>query len=237
MHADLSTRPSFVNRFLREAQLAAMLEHPSIVTIHDVDQLGDDIQIVMAWVDGEDLQKTIRREGALPLDRVARILDQIAAGLDHAHHQPQPVYHRDVKPANIMLAPGDRVVLTDFGIAKLIGDTSLTGTGQVVGSPEYMAPEQVEGAEVDHRSDLYSLGVVLYEMLTGRTPFRADTPLAVLHAQLYTPPPSPRTVTPSLPPSVERVVLKALAKDPSERYRSAREMATAFRDAVGSQGA
>ncbi len=236
MHADLSARPAFVERFMREAQTAAMLEHPNIVTVHDVEQLGDQLHIVMAWVDGQDLQKVLHELERLSPERTDRVLVQIAAALDHAHQQPQPVYHRDIKPANIMLAHGDRVVLTDFGIAKLIGEASLTGTGQFVGTPEYMAPEVIQGESADHRSDLYALGVVVYQMLTGRTPFHAETPLAILHAHLHTPPPPPQQITPTIPLPVEGVVLTALAKDPAKRFQSAGELAAAFSRAVMEAG-
>jgi serine/threonine protein kinase len=134
-----------------------------------------------------------------------------------------------------MLTPNDRVVLLDFGIAKLIGETSLTSTGQVVGTPDYMAPEVIRAEETDHRADIYSLGVVLYEMVTGRTPFRAETPLAILHAQLYTPPPPPREFLPSLPADVERVILTALAKDPAARFQTATALARAFANSVGAR--
>jgi len=234
MHGDLSARPDFVERFFREAQAAAMLEHPNIVTIYDVDEVGDELQIVMAWIDGKDLQRSIEEEGPLSAERASRILDQLAAALDHAHNRPQPVYHRDIKPSNIMVGQNDRVVLTDFGIARLMGTSSLTGIGLFVGSPEYMAPELVEGGGADQCTDLYALGVVLFQMLTGRTPFHAETPLAVLHAQLHAQPPSPRTFVPSLSPEIERVVLTELEKDPNRRYQSARELAAAFREAVAS---
>jgi serine/threonine-protein kinase len=186
----------------------------------------------MGWVEGRDLQKVLEAEGHLHPERVDRILTQVADALDHAHSQSQPVYHRDIKPANIMLTTTDRAVLTDFGIAKLIGEASLTLTGQFVGTPEYMAPEVVRGDAADHRADLYSLGIVLYEMLTGRTPFRSDTPLAVLHAQLNTPPPSPRQFAPALPEAVEHVVLAALAKDPARRYQRGGDLAKALHDAL-----
>jgi Protein kinase domain len=236
LYSDLVARPDFVERFFREAQTAAMLEHPNIVTIYDINQLGDELQIVMGWVDGRDLQQVVEQEGPLAPVRAAHILDQVAAALDHAHDQPQPIYHRDIKLSNIMVGPNDRVVLTDFGIAKSIGDSALTVTGQFVGTPEYMAPELVEGRSADRRSDLYALGVVLYHMLTGRAPFRAETPLAVLHQHVHTPPPSPRSHTPTLTPAVEQVVLKALAKDPDRRYQSAGELAAAFREALASGG-
>jgi serine/threonine-protein kinase len=189
--------------------------------------------MVMSWIDGEDLQHALEREGALAPDRAARLLDQMAAALDHAHQRERPILHRDIKPSNIMIGPHERVVLTDFGIARLIGDVSLTQTGQMVGTPAFMAPEVVQGAEADARADVYALGVVLYQMLTGRTPFRAETPLALLHAHVHTPPPPPRTVMPGLPPAVDQVMLRALAKEPSERFQSAGALARALRSAIG----
>jgi serine/threonine-protein kinase len=232
MHADLGLRPGFVDRFIREAQMAAMLEHPNIVTVYDIEPLGDSIQMVQSWIEGEDLQHLLERQGALAPDFAARLLDQMAAALDHAHQRERPILHRDIKPSNIMVGPHERVVLTDFGIARLIGDHSLTQTGQMVGTPAYMAPEVVQGAEADARADVYALGVVLYQMLTGRAPFRAETPLALLHAHVHTPPPSPRTIVPGLPPAVDQVLMRALAKEPSERFQSAGALARALRASI-----
>jgi hypothetical protein len=233
MHADLGLRPGFMDRFIREAQVAAMLEHPNIVTVYDIESFGTAIQMVMSWIDGEDLQKILEREGALPPARAAALLTQMAAALDHAHLRERPVLHRDIKPSNIMIAANDRAILTDFGIARLIGDVSLTQTGQVVGTPAFMAPEIVQGAEADARADIYALAVVLYQMVTGQAPFRAETPLALLHAHVNTPPPPPRTVTPSLPPSVDQVLAVGLAKDPQARFQTAGALARAFRAAIG----
>jgi hypothetical protein len=233
MHADLGMRPGFIERFIREAQVAAMLEHPNIVTIYDIEQIGDAIQMVMSWIEGEDLQHILEREHTLPPERAARLLDQLASALDNAHLRDRPVLHRDIKPSNIMVAPNDRVILTDFGIARLIGDVSLTLTGQMVGTPAYMAPELVQGEEADGRADVYAVGVVLYQMLTGQAPFRAQTPLALLHAHLSTPAPAPRTVTPTLPVAVDAVLLQALAKSPDDRYQTAGALARAFRAAIG----
>jgi serine/threonine-protein kinase len=210
-----------------------MLEHPNIVTVYDVELIGDSIQMVMSWIDGPDLQKVLEHEGALPPNRIAVLLGQIAAALDHAHLRDQPVLHRDVKPSNIMIGPNDRVILTDFGIARLIGDVSLTLTGQMVGTPAFMAPEVVQGEEADARADVYALGVVLYQMLTGQAPFRAQTPLALLHAHVNTPPPAPRSVNPTLPPGVDQVLARALAKDRSTRFQTAGALARAFRSALG----
>jgi serine/threonine-protein kinase len=233
MHADLGLRPGFLERFIREAQVAAMLEHPNIVTVYDVEPIGDSIQMVMSWIEGEDLQQVLEREGSLGPSRAARLLDQMGAALDHAHLRERPVLHRDIKPSNIMIGPNERVILTDFGIARLIGDVSLTQTGQMVGTPAFMAPEVVQGEEADARADVYALGVVLYQMLTGRAPFRAETPLALLHAHVHTPPPAPRTFMPGLPAAVDEVLLRALAKDPNERFQTAGALARAFRSSIG----
>ena len=227
MHADLGLRPGFLERFIREAQVAAMLEHPNIVTVYDIESMGDSIQMVMSWIDGRDLEQVLEQEGALPPMRVTLLLSQMAAALDHAHLRDRPVLHRDIKPSNIMIGPNDRAILTDFGIARLMGDVSLTQTGQMVGTPAFMAPEVVQGEEPDARADVYALGVVLYQMLTGQAPFQAQTPLALLHAHVHTPPPSPRTVVPSLPPAVDGVLARALAKDPNARFQTAGALARA----------
>jgi len=233
MHADLGLRPGFIDRFIREAQVAAMLEHPNIVTVYDIELIGDSIQMVMSWIEGQDLQRVLEQEGALDPTRAAGLLTQIAAALDHAHLRERPVLHRDIKPSNVMIGPHDRVILTDFGIARLIGDVSLTQTGQMVGTPAFMAPEVVQGEEADARADVYALGVLLYQMLTGQAPFRAQTPLALLHAQVHTPPPPPRSVVPTLPPGVDQVLARALAKNPAERFQSAGALARALRSALG----
>lgn len=233
MHADLGSQPGFIDRFIREAQVAAMLEHPNIVTVYDIEPVGDSIQMVMSWIEGEDLQKILERDGPLRPERAAHLLDQMAAALDHAHLREHPVLHRDIKPSNIMVGPGERVILTDFGIARIMGDVSLTQAGQVVGTPAFMAPEVIQGQEADARADIYALGVVLYQMLTGRAPFRAETPFALLHAQVHTPPPPARTVLPSLPPAIDGVLMRALAKDRSERFQTAGALARALRSAIG----
>jgi serine/threonine-protein kinase len=233
MHADLGLRPGFLDRFIREAQVAAMLEHPNIVTIYDIEPVGDSIQMVQSWIEGRDLQQVLEHEGALAPDRAERFLTQLAAALDHAHLRDRPVLHRDIKPSNIMIGPHERVILTDFGIARLMGDVSLTQTGQMVGTPAFMAPEVAQGEEADARADVYALGVVLFQMLTGQAPFRAETPLALLHAHVHTPPPAPRAVVPSLPPGVDQVLARALAKTPNARFQTAGELARAFRSAIG----
>jgi predicted Ser/Thr protein kinase len=233
MHPDLAARADFVERFRREAETAARLSgHPNIVTIYDVAHTGQELQIVMEWIDGTDLSRVIQNEAPMDPRRVVRIITPLCSALDYAHGQPQPVLHRDIKPANVMIGPDERVVLTDFGIAKLSGELTLTGTGQFVGTPEYMAPEVIQGRAGDHRADLYAVGVMIYQMLTGQLPFHAENQLGVLYKQVHTPPPSPRAVTPTVSLGIERVVMKALAKDPADRFPLGRHLAEALAAAV-----
>jgi serine/threonine-protein kinase len=229
--AQLAMDRQFVDRFVREARAAASLRHPNIVVVHDVGEQDGLYFIVMEYLEGRTLQELIQQEGPLLPERTARILEQTCAALDHAHQRG--FVHRDVKPSNIFVGEGDRVTLTDFGIAKAAWEAhQLTQTGMLVGTPEYMSPEQAEGEEVDHRTDLYAMGVVLFQMLTGKVPFRRTTPHATLHAVIYEPPPSPRELNPALPPAMESVLLKAVAKQPEQRFQSGAEMGSALRAAV-----
>jgi eukaryotic-like serine/threonine-protein kinase len=221
----------FVERFQREAKAAAGLRHPNIVVIHDVGQEDGIYYIVMEYLEGRTLKQVIEQGGPLPPKQVGRIVEQVAAALDYAHKRG--FVHRDVKPANIFVGEGDRVTLTDFGIAKAGAETQhLTRTGTLMGTPEYMSPEQAAGGTVDHRTDLYALGVVLYQMLVGRVPFRGTTPHAVLHAVIYEPPPPPRQINPNLPPAIEAVIVKAVAKRPEQRFQRGAEMVAALRTAL-----
>jgi serine/threonine protein kinase len=217
---------AFVDRFLREARTAAGLEHPHIVPIYEADQQAGLYYIVMRYLEGETLKELIERQGPLPLPRVLRIVGQLAEALDYAHSQD--VTHRDVKPSNIFTGQNDHVTLADFGIARAGEATRLTRTGTLLGTPEYMSPEQAKGGEIDWRTDIYSLGITVYEMLTGRVPFRASTPHGVLHAQIYEQAPAPRTLNPALPLGVDRALARALAKQPDERYSSAMQFARAL---------
>ncbi|HSJ55816.1 MAG TPA: protein kinase [Anaerolineae bacterium] len=221
----------FVERFKREARAAAGLRHPNIVVIHDVGQEGDIHYIVMEYLEGLTLKDLIDREGPLPAQRAARIVEQVGAALDYAHQRG--FVHRDVKPANIFVGEGDRVTLTDFGIAKAAAEAEqLTRTGALMGTPEYMSPEQAIGEGVDHRTDLYALGVALYQMLVGQVPFHGTTPHAVLHNVIYESPPPPRRLNPAISPAVEGVVLKAIAKEPDRRFQRGAHLTRALRDAM-----
>jgi serine/threonine-protein kinase len=224
----------FVKRFQREALASAKLRHPNIVVIHDVGHQQGIYFIVMELLEGHTLKQIVEEEGALPVDRADRIAEQVAAALDYAHQQG--FVHRDVKPANIFVGKDDHTTLTDFGIAKAASEAQqLTRTGMLMGTPEYMSPEQAEGGEVDYRTDLYALGVVLYQMLVGQVPFQGTTPHAILHAVIYEPPPPLRQTRPNLSPAIESVVLKAIDKRPERRYQSGAELASSLGKASTSQ--
>ncbi len=221
--------PGFAMRFTREAKAIAKLNHPNILPIYDFGQEGELSYIVMKYVEAGTLKDIVG--GPLPLDETADIIRQIAVALEHAHQNG--ILHRDVKPSNVLLDEGRWVLLTDFGLAKMVeGSAVLTASGVGVGTPAYMAPEQGQGGPVDARADIYSLGVVLYEMATGRVPFQAETPMAVVIKHITDPLPLPRTINAQLPEAVERVILRALAKDPGDRFASTAQMADALAAAV-----
>jgi hypothetical protein len=226
----LGADPSFVQRFHTEAQHTASLEHPNIVPIYDLGEAGGSVFIAMRYIDGLSLQELLVRERQLPITRAIRIGAQIAEALDYAHGRG--IIHRDVKPANVMIEQGDRATLTDFGIARVAGSSRLTTTGSIVGTPDYLSPEQARGSDVDARTDLYSLAIVTYEMLAGRPPFQSDNPLSVVHAQIATMPPPVTQFNSSVPPEVAAVLLRAMAKEPSQRFASCREFISAIRQAA-----
>jgi beta-lactam-binding protein with PASTA domain/tRNA A-37 threonylcarbamoyl transferase component Bud32 len=220
---ELSVDRSFVERFRREAQAAANLSHPNIVPVFDWGEDSGTYFIVMEFIDGRPLSAILKTAGPLSADRTADIGAPVAAALGYAHKHG--VIHRDVKPGNVLITDEGQVKVTDFGIARAINtEESLTQTGAVMGTATYFSPEQAEGVGVDARSDIYSLGVVLFEMVTGRPPFLGDTPVAVASKHVRDHPPAPRELNPSIPPTFEAIILKAMAKDASHRYATAEDL-------------
>jgi eukaryotic-like serine/threonine-protein kinase len=214
---ELSVDRAFVERFRREAQAAANLSHPNIVPVFDWGEDGGTYFIVMEYVDGRALSSILRSAGPMHPDRAAEIGADVAQALAYAHRHG--VIHRDVKPGNVLITEEGTVKVTDFGIARAINtEESLTQTGAVMGTATYFSPEQAEGLGVDARSDIYSLGVVLYEMVAGRPPFMAESPVAVASKHVRENPPPPRQFNPTVPPDLEAIILKCLAKAPEHRY-------------------
>lgn len=235
LHPHLAADESFRERFRREAIAAARLAHPSIVATYDTGTDDGITFIVMELVEGKTLRQTLNELGPLPPGRAVHIAAQVAAALHYAHNAG--IVHRDIKPANILLCGDGRLKVADFGIAKAVEDSepdrpapaeALTSTGSIVGTAQYLAPEQVDGRPVDGRTDVYALGVVLYEMLCGRPPFTGDTDMAVALKHVTTDPLSPRQVRGGIPRGLEAVVLRAMAKSPDARYQSAAELQTAL---------
>jgi len=231
---DLPNEESWYARFQREAQSVAALRHPNIVQVFDFDAEDDVYYMVMELLEGDTLKTRLNdvriRGEQIPWGEIVRIMLDALDGLAYAHSER--MIHRDIKPANILLSKNGQAVIGDFGIAHIIGGTRHTASGALMGTLHYMAPEQGMEGTCDARSDIYSLGIVFYEMLTQRTPFDADTPLAILMKHIHDPLPLPRQINPDIPEPFERIVLKALAKDPASRYQSAEAMAQALRAAA-----
>lgn len=217
---------AFVERFKREAQAAAALNHSNVVPIYEWGAVDDTYYIVMGYVPGRNLKEALRQSGPLPEAEVLRIGAQVAAALEEAHRHG--IIHRDIKPHNILLEPGGHVVVTDFGIARAAGSSQLTATNVILGTAEYLAPEQAQREPVDGRADLYSLGIVLYELLTGRTPFTGDTMMAIAWQHVHERPPTPRELGIRLSDLTEQAVLRAIEKDPAQRYQTAADMRNAL---------
>lgn len=231
LRADLVEQEEFLERFRREAHAVSGLRHANIVQVFDFDIDDDFYYMVMELLEGDTLRARLNsyrvKNERMPLKEVIRTISDMLSGLEYAHSEG--VIHRDIKPSNVMLTKKNQAVLTDFGIAQIMGTTQVTASGAMMGTLNYMAPEQGLDGHCDVRSDIYSLGIVLYEMLTGYTPFDADTPLAILMKHLNDPLPLPSQLDPKIPPAFEHIVLKALAKDPEDRYQNATEMLAAIK--------
>ncbi|HKP95920.1 MAG TPA: serine/threonine-protein kinase [Fibrobacteria bacterium] len=218
----LARSTEFSERFFTEAYAISRLQHQNIVTIYDYGDEGGQKFIAMQYIQGTTLSKLIQGEKKLDYERIIAITKQICRGLKYAHQNE--IVHRDIKSGNIMVEPGDKVFISDFGIAKVIDAPSITTTGMAMGTPEYMAPEQCEGGVVDGQSDIYGLGIIIYEMVTGRPPFLADTPLAVAYKQVHETPPLLGKKASDVPPRLELIVAKCLKKNKAERYRNADDL-------------
>jgi len=228
LRADLARDPTFYLRFRREAQNAAALNHPAIVAVYDTGEAetesGPLPYIVMEYVEGDTLRDIVRSTGPMSPKRAMEVIADVCAALDFSHRNM--IVHRDVKPANVMINKAGAVKVMDFGIARAISDASspMTQTAAVIGTAQYLSPEQARGEQVDARSDVYSVGCVLFEILTGEPPFKGDSPVAVAYQHVREDPPLPSSVNPSVPPELDSVILKAMAKNPANRYQSAAEM-------------
>ena len=234
---ELSQDDSFKERFTRESRLAASLDHPNVIPIYEAGDEGGVFYIAMRFVGGSTLKHVLETDGPLPAARAASVMSQVASALNAAHEE-KGLVHRDVKPANILVVSGhgaeggDHVYLSDFGIAKQRAAGALTKTGMFVGTADYAAPEQIEGRELDRRADVYALGCVLYETLTGAPTYEKDSEVALMYAHLLEPPPQVTHKRPDLSPEIDAVVAKAMAKSPDDRYATATEFAAAMRKAL-----
>ncbi len=224
-----SSDPKFVTRFQREARAASALQHPNIVQVFDYGQSAENYYIVMEFVEGTDLRRYLKRHGVLSSERAIEIAHDVSLGLGAAHRRG--IVHRDVKPQNILLNDEGLVKLTDFGIASMYKDAGaerLTTTGMTLGTVQYYAPEQAQGEVVTPAADVYALGIVLYEMLTGRTPFDGDTPVAVAMRHIQDVPDPPSSLNPRIPPALERIIMRCLEKDPRDRFKDGDALAYAL---------
>ena len=225
-----ATDPQFMGRFQQEARLLAKLQHPHILPVFDFGETDGYTYIVMPYVESGTLTNLMHGQ-PLPLELVRKIISQVGDALDYAH--TRGLIHRDVKPSNVLIDGRGNCLLTDFGLAKIVeGSLHMTTSGMIMGTPAYMSPEQGLGEKLDARTDIYSLGVILYEVATGRAPYSAETPMGVVFKHIYDPLPPPRKLDPSLPEALERVILKALAKKTEQRFSTANEMVRALQAAI-----
>jgi tRNA A-37 threonylcarbamoyl transferase component Bud32/cytochrome c-type biogenesis protein CcmH/NrfG len=235
MHAAFKEDPTFLGRFQREARVLAKLEHPNIVPVYDFADHQGQPYLVMKYVEGDTL-KARMADGSLSTDEILKVVDAVGAGLAYAHKQG--VLHRDIKPSNVIITPDGQYYLSDFGLARIAtaGESTLS-QDTMLGTPNYISPEQAKGvSDLDGRTDIYSFGVLLYEMIVGRVPYSGDTPFAVIHDHIYTPLPLPSAVNPNVPEPVERVLLKALAKERDDRFADASALVAAFHQALEEAG-
>ena len=227
LRPEFTSDENFIKRFSREARAVARLSHPNIVNIHDVGQEEDIHYLVMEYVDGEDLKSVIKDQGALAIGRAVEIAQQVCAALGHAHEND--IVHRDVKPHNILITRDGRAKLTDFGIAAETTAATFTHTDTIVGSVHYISPEQARGEPAGPQSDIYSLGMVMYEMLAGQVPYGGDSPIAVALKHIQEEPAPLRQINPAVPDSLSGVVMRALAKTPDQRFAGTGEMCRAIK--------
>jgi serine/threonine protein kinase len=226
LRPELASQPNVVERFRTEAVTLAKLNHPNVATLHSFFRQGEDFFMVMEFVRGETLDSMIRQHGAMPCDQAVALFSMALKGIDHAHKMG--IVHRDIKPANMMLTDTGSIKVMDFGIARVLGTDRMTRAGHLIGTAEYMSPEQVRGEETDARSDIYSLGILLYEMLTGRVPFNSTSEYQLMRSQIEDAPAPPRTFSPNIPLGVEQAIMRALAKKREARYQSASEFRTSL---------
>lgn len=235
LHSDLTEDPTFTVRFQREARLVAKLDHPNIVAVHDFAEHDGYPYLVMKYIEGETLKARLGH-GPLTTEEISNVVNSVGSALAYAHQEG--ILHRDIKPSNVLIAKDGHIYLADFGLARIAQSGSSTiSSDAVMGTPQYISPEQAIGkSDLDEGTDIYSFGVMLYEMVVGQVPYSADTPFSIIYDHIHSPLPLPQLINPSVPESVERVLLKALAKERSERYATVTELVAAFKSAWEAAG-
>ena len=229
LRPELASQTSVVERFRTEAVTLAKLNHPNIATLYSMFRQGEELYMVLEFVRGETLDSIMQKRGAMPAEEAIPVFCQVLDGIDHAHELG--IVHRDIKPANMMLTEKGTLKVLDFGIARLLGSARMTRAGNIIGTLEYMAPEQVKGMETDGRSDIYSLGMMLYEVLTGQLPFQTENEFELMKAQTEETPRSPREINPGIPEEVEAAIMRAIQKNPDDRFQSGGEFRETLLDA------